>query len=164
MRCTDNIYGTDMLSKLKSLKWPGSNSTEDGAAKKSDSPGKPGITSSEPPGPATASAKSIAEAQAALKDPSEKKRLAAISNIDDAELLLSTALQDHSEAVKDSAARQYAKHLVGGDATRTLVRSYINDADKRQLALAITAHHKDAEIRDYGSSLLTDESLSLIHI
>ena len=109
------------------------------------------------PEPDVAAAKSLNDAHAALKDPSEKKRLAAINNIDDIELLRSTALHDDSEAVKDSSAKKYARLLGGGDATKTLVSSYYSGSDTRKLAIALTAHHKDAEIRAYGSSLFNDE-------
>ncbi len=149
-----------MLSKLKSLKWPGNKSSEDGAVGKAGSTKKSENTGSNQSGTqqVPASASSNADARAALKDPSEKKRLAAISQIKDVELLLSTALQDQSVAVKDSAAKQYSRQLSGGDETRSLISTYSNDADKRPLAIAITAHHKDVQIRDYGSSLFNEDS------
>ena len=145
----DNRYGTDMLSKLRSLKWPGSNSPEAGATHKTASPGKSDNARSDkggdkPGGERNApAAKSFNDVYAALKDTSEKKRLAAISNIDDIELLKSTALHDKSEGVKDSAAKKYARLLGGGDATKTLVSSYYSGSDTRKLAIALTAHHKD---------------------
>ena len=153
-----------MLSKLRSLKWPGSNTPEAGAIKKTASPGKSDNSSGdkrggEKPSPEqdAKAAKSLNDARATLKDPSDKKRLAAINNIDDIELLQSTALHDDSEAVRDSAAKKYARLLGSGDATKTLVSSYSSGSDTRKLAIAITAHHKDAEIRAYGSSLFNDE-------
>ena len=152
-----------MLSKLRSLKWPGSNTPKAGAINKTASPGKHNNSSGDKrgnkpsPEPDVAAAKSLNDAHAALKDPSEKKRLAAINNIDDIELLQSTALHDDSEAVKDSSAKKYARLLGGGDATKTLVSSYYSGSDTRKLAIALTAHHKDAEIRAYGSSLFNDE-------
>ena len=152
-----------MLSKLRSLKWPGSNTPKAGATHKTASPGKSDNARSDkggdkPGGERNApAAKSFNDVYAALKDTSEKKRLAAISNIDDIELLKSTALHDKSEAVKDSAAKKYARLLGGGDTTKTLVGSYHSGTETKKLAIAITGHHKDAEIRDYGSSLFNDE-------
>ena len=151
-----------MLSKLRSLKWPGRNTPEAGAIKKTASPGKSDNSSGdkrgEKPSPEqdVKAAKSLDDARATLKDPSDKKRLAAINNIDDIELLQSTALQDDSEAVRDNAAKKYAR-LLGSDATNALVSSYSSNTETRKLAIAISAHHKDAEIRTYGSSLFNDE-------
>jgi hypothetical protein len=150
-----------MLSKLKSLKWPGSKSSEptDNSSRQTSAKPKKQTAVADRQTNDQASGQQTAATgwQAALKDPAEKKRLAAIGHINDSQVLLNTALQDDSEAVKKSAARQYAKTLGSDSNTRALIDSYIGDNGRKDLALAISAHHKDAALREYGSSLFASD-------
>jgi hypothetical protein len=150
-----------MLSKLKSLKWPGAKSTRDTSQTKSGAGNKTAKTpSSDGASKQNASkqtADSAADARAALNDTSDKKRLEAVNKIDDTDLLLSVSAQDKSEAVRNSAARQYARHLAAGDQAVKLLDGYLAKPEQKYLAIALTAHHKDAAVRTHGSAQLTDD-------
>lgn len=158
-----------MLSKLKSLKWPGAKSPRDtsqtnsGAGKAADktaqspSEGRGSKQNASKQNDSMQAASTAADARAALNDASDKRRLEAVNKIDDTDLLLSVSAQDKSDAVRNSAARQYARHLAAGDQTVKLLDGYLANPEQKYLAIALTSHHKDATVRTHGSAQLTDD-------
>ena len=138
-----------MLGKLQKLKWGNKKQEPESSAK--------------PPLPQEPVAAPKHNAAEQLNDPSEKKRIAACLNIKDTALLLKACRDDASEKVRQTAARQYARHLPGGEDTKALVSQYLSSDENRNLAILITALHNDAEIRDYGlAKFTTDDDLSVI--
>ncbi len=140
-----------MLNKLQKLKW---------GNKKQE----PETTTSPPPQQQSQTVTLNADIDL-LKDPSEKKRLAACLNIKNTALLLETSRKDTSSKVKQTAARQYARHLPDGEDTKALITKYLGDNENRHLARLITALHNDAKIREFGlTQFSSDEDYSDIAI
>lgn len=95
--------------------------------------------------------------RALLSDTAEKKRLAACPHVKDTEILLQVCRDDASAKVRDAAARQFARSLPSEDSVKALLDEFAASPDNKHLAILITAHHGDAELRSYGLTLFTED-------
>lgn len=92
-----------------------------------------------------------------INDSSEKKRLAACAKVKDPDVLLKASREDNSDQIRTTAARQYARSLSENTDARNFIKEYSANSENRHLALLITAHHADSEIREFGVSMFNQD-------
>ncbi|MEM7257051.1 MAG: DUF349 domain-containing protein, partial [Pseudomonadota bacterium] len=84
-------------------------------------------------------------------------RMAACAHVKDTDTLLGVSRCDTDEQVKIAAARQYARTLPDSENTRALLKKHADSQTDRHLSILITALHANADIRQLGLSLFSND-------